>query len=106
MSLNMIFLHNGRDIKYCCLKHLIVALFALSWLDQFSTRLFQYAADNAVVNDIAVNRSKPFGEELYIAGLFDTTSMISQTQLCSVSRFDGVMFEKVGEGLCARGDIG
>jgi hypothetical protein len=44
-------------------------------------------------------------DEIYLAGLFDTTSQISQTQLCSVSKFDGFVFEKVGEGLCSRGDI-
>lgn len=75
-----------------------------SWLKDHSSQLFQYSEDNAVIYDLAVNRSDSF-DTVYVAGLFDTASRLSQTQLCSVARFDGESFEKVGEGVCSRGDI-
>lgn len=73
-------------------------------MKDYNSQLFQYSEDNAVIYDVAVNHSQSF-DLVYAAGLFDTASRISQTQLCSVAKFDGFSFEKVGEGVCSRGDI-
>ena len=40
---------------------------------------------------------------MFAVGAFDTFSESSQIQYCSVGEWDGVNFDKVGEGLCPRG---
>jgi hypothetical protein len=75
-------------------------------LKGYQSQLFQYSEESAVIFDLAVNRTaeKDF-DEVYLAGLFDSPSHMSQTQLCSVAKYDGFTFEKIGEGVCSRGDV-
>jgi hypothetical protein len=76
------------------------------WSTKYNSQLFLYSEDNGVIWDVAVNSTEP-SNDLYAVGLFDTVTKTSQVQLCSVAKYDGSSFEKVGEGLCSRGgDIG
>ena len=44
--------------------------------------------------DIAVNESLPFNK-VFLVGLFDSVTKLSQVQFCSVGEFDGEHFDKV-----------
>ena len=50
-----------------------------------------------------MNESSLPYNSMYIVGAFDTVTKKSQVQFCSIGKFDGMSFEKVGEGLCPRG---
>ena len=97
------------------------------WSKNGSEELFLYGEQyNGVIWDVAVNHSRPFNDQIFLAGTFDTVSKSSQVQLCSVASFDGLAVNKVslsllqqislslntgqhwsqvGEGLCPRGII-
>jgi len=74
------------------------------WSAKYHAELFVYGASNGVIWDVAVNRtSKPYSQ-MFVVGAFDTESKTSQLQFCSVGEFNGLSFNKVGEGLCPRGE--
>lgn len=81
---------------------------------------------NGVVWDVAVNKTDPLSNQIYLVGTFDTIAKSSQVQLCSVGTYDGHTVDKVscvqrlcsalwlyyllrlpqvGEGLCPRGGL-
>ena len=73
------------------------------WIDQFEPDLYVYGATSGAVSDIATNRSADGSgfDELYVVGAFDTICSTCQAQFCSVGRWTGQHFRKVGEGLCS-----
>ena len=73
------------------------------WIDQFEPDLYVYGATSGSVYDIATNRSVDGSgfDELYVVGAFDTICKTCQAQFCSVGRWTGQRFHKVGEGLCS-----
>lgn len=40
---------------------------------------------------------------MFVVGVFDSVTKLSQVQFCSVGEFNGLSFGKVGEGICPRG---
>eukprot|EP01041_Mallomonas_annulata_P005687 gene5687-11474_t len=74
-----------------------------AWSNKYEPVLYLYGESNGVIWDIAVNRSLPYNR-LFVVGAFDTVAKTSQVEFCSVGEWDGVVFSKVGEGLCPRGD--
>ena len=68
--------------------------FIRSWTNKYRAELFVYGEANGVIWDIAVNESYPFNK-LFVVGLFDSVTKLSQVQFCSVGEFDGMSFEKV-----------
>jgi len=73
-----------------------------TWSTKFGAQLFVYGENNGVIWDAAVNTSQQ-SLDVYAVGFFDTVTQSSQVQLCSVASFDGISFDKIGEGLCSRG---
>lgn len=70
--------------------------------------LYKYGQSYGEIWDIAVNRtnSKLHNngfDRLYVVGSFDTESSASQIQFCSIGYWNGLNFNKIGEGLCPRG---
>jgi hypothetical protein len=73
-----------------------------------SYALYKYGESYGEIWDIAVNRtnSKLHNngyDRLYVVGSFDTESSASQIQFCSIGLWNGIHFNKIGEGLCPRG---
>lgn len=64
------------------------------WTSKYQAEVFLFGEDNGAIRDIAVNYTDHF-DSLYAVGLFDTVTKISQIQLCSVAKFDGLSFGKV-----------
>ena len=67
---------------------------ASRWTHKYRAELFVYGEANGVIWDIAVNESLPFNK-LFLVGLFDSVTKLSQVQFCSVGEFDGEHFDKV-----------
>jgi len=73
------------------------------WSTDGLTDLYLYGESNGIVWDVAINRTTSPVNTMFVVGAFDTVSETSQIQYCSVGQWDGLMFDKVGEGLCPRG---
>ena len=73
------------------------------WSTKYEAELFLYGESNGIIWDLAVNKSSQPYTKLFVVGAFDTVSETSQIQFCSVGAWDGLTFDKVGEGLCPRG---
>ena len=78
------------------------------WSAKYQSSLYFYGESyiNGVIWDVATyhnTSSEDSSDTLYVVGNFDTESETSQLQLCSVSKWNGLIFEKVGEGICPRG---
>ena len=74
------------------------------WSTKSQSELYLYGESNGVIWDMAVNRtSGDMLDTMFVVGAFDTVSESSQLQFCSVGNWDGLSFNKVGEGLCPRG---
>lgn len=73
------------------------------WSTKYHAEVFRYSESNGLILDVAVNESSYPFNTLFTVGSFDTVAKTSQIQFCSVSAFDGITFDKVGEGLCPRG---
>ena len=58
-----------------------------------------------VILDVVLNTSSNAAiNQLVVVGTFDTITRTSQVEFCSVGIWNGFSFEKVGEGLCPRGN--
>lgn len=73
------------------------------WSNKYQSELYLYGESNGAIYDLVVNESSTPYNKLFVAGMFDTVTRISQIQLCSFASWDGGTFNKVGEGLCPRG---
>lgn len=85
-----------------------------SWSNAYRAELFWNDDSNGVIWDIVNNetsvsstssarKNAKESPSMVVVGAFDTIAKTSQLQFCSVSKFDGFSFDKVGEGLCPRG---
>eukprot|EP01035_Chromulina_nebulosa_P017610 gene17610-23184_t len=73
-----------------------------TWSNKFQAEL-SAVESNGVILDVVLNRSSNF-DKMYVVGTFDTMTSTSQVQFCSVGAWNGQVFEKLGEGLCPRGN--
>ena len=88
---------------YINYEYVLTYFFKYSWSNKYRAELFVYEESNGIILDIAVNESSVPYNTMFVVGAFDTVTKKSQVQFCSIGEFDGLAFEKVGEGLCPRG---
>jgi hypothetical protein len=78
-----------------CLNAFILVKYVQNrWSSKYKAKLFVYGEANGVIWDMAVNDSIPFNK-LFVVGVFDSETKLSQMQLCSAAEFDGLTFGKV-----------